>query len=196
MAEEPKSVFVTDQILNTLQISYLMSTGRSVWIQALLYVLLGGGFFFCGFLGLMHSTGGQDKKLPKSFKFHAFFSFLVGMVGVMVFAIDIAKFFYVPLYTAYGFMTVIYMVLLVPAWVIWLGIIMAWIPAEFMKGKVVVKGPAYAELGNADLGHAEQMSVEMEENPVKNNPSYSSSEDVVTDDVIEPDVVEVDLGDD
>ncbi len=101
-----------------------VSLGRSVWIQALLYVLLGGGFWFCGFLGLIHSSELRNNRLPRTFKWHSLFSFVVGFFGFIVFAADIAKFFVNMAYTFYGFVTVIYMVLLIPAWTIWLGIIL------------------------------------------------------------------------
>jgi hypothetical protein len=63
--------------------------GRSVWIQAALYVLLGGGFWvsycdfllpfgldlvvsfsqFCGFLGVIHSSELRQTRLPRGLKF-------------------------------------------------------------------------------------------------------------------------------
>jgi hypothetical protein len=95
-----------------------------VWIQALLYVLLGGGFWFCGFLGLIHSSELRSNRLPHIFKWHSLFSFVVGFFGFIVFSADIAKFFVNMAYTFYGFVTVIYMVLLIPVWTIWLGIIL------------------------------------------------------------------------
>ena len=171
------------------------SLGRSVWIQALLYVLLGGGFWFCGFLGLIHSSELRANRLPRTFKWHSLFSFVVGFFGFIVFAADIAKFFLSVAYTFYGFVTVIYMVLLIPAWTIWLGIILPrvraisffcllrcsfsmQIPAEFMKGVVVVTGPAYAELGGDNAVRIDEMSVEMEEAAPR---SRSEEGDIVDD---------------
>lgn len=161
---DPKNQY-KEYILVPLQISFLMSLGRSVWIQALLYVLLGGGFWFAGFLGLVHSSEQREKRLPRSFRWHSIFSFVVGFAGFLVFMADVSKFFFVSFYGVYGFFTVIYLVLLVPAWVVWLGIIITWIPSDFMKGAVVVSGPAYAQLGTTYPARAEEASVEMEERP-------------------------------
>ncbi len=102
----------------------LFSMGRSVWIQALLYVLLGGGFWFNGFLGLIHSSELRTNRLPRLFKWHSLFSFVVGFFGFIVFAADIAKFFLPKAYIFYGFVTVIYLVLLIPIWIVWIGLIL------------------------------------------------------------------------
>jgi hypothetical protein len=114
-----------------LQVSFLMSTGRSVWIQALLYVLLGGGFLFEGLLGLIHSSESRTTRLPKAFKWHSLFAFVVAaskfkecfvsfsrsqsyrIAGFAVFSADIAKFFFINAHGVYGFLTVVYLVLLV-----------------------------------------------------------------------------------
>ncbi len=64
---------------------------------------------------------------------------------MVVFAADIAKFFFTDAHTVYGFLTVIYLVLMVPAWTMWLGILLAEVPVEFFKGAVVIRGPGYAE---------------------------------------------------
>jgi hypothetical protein len=138
---DPSNFYQTTDILVSLELSYLISTGRSVWIQALLYVLLGGGFWFCGFLGLVHSSELRVNRLPRLFKWHSLFSFCLGFFGFVVFAADIAKFF-LPIYSFYGYATVIYMVVLIPAWIIWLGFLLPKIPSEFMKGVVVATGPA------------------------------------------------------
>ncbi len=108
----------------TLMFLSLASMGRSVWIQALLYVLLGGGFWFNGFLGLIHSSELRTNRLPRIFKWHSIFSFGVGSFGFIVFAADLAKFFLPFAYTFYGFVTVIYLVLLIPIWIIWIGLIL------------------------------------------------------------------------
>lgn len=163
---DPYNAYATENVLVALELSFLMSMGRSVWIQATLYILLGGGFWFCGFLGLIHSSELRQVRLPRAFKWHSIFSFIIGFLGFVVFAVDVAKFFVKELYVFYGFLTVIYLVLMIPAWTVWLGLLLPKIPSDFMKGSVVVSGPAYADLASAHVSGADDMSsVEMEELP-------------------------------
>ncbi len=65
------------------------------------------------------------------------------------------------------------------------------IPAEFMKGEVVVTGPAYAELGGDLPVRADEMSVEMEESAGQRSRSASEENDIVEDDG--DNVVEINL---
>lgn len=162
----PNNYYASEDILVGLQISFLMATGRSVWVQAMLYVLLGAGFLFEGVLGMMHSASDRQTRLPNAFRYHSLFSFAIAALGFAVFAADVAKFFFVDAHSVYGLLTVIYLVLCIPVWVMWLGVLLAEIPAEFLKGTVRVKGPAYAELAEA---RGDTVSVEMEENPRATN---------------------------
>lgn len=173
----PGNQYAEETTLVALQLAYLMSVGRSVWIQALLYVLLGCGFGFCGYLGLVHSSEQRSNRLPRGFRFHAFLSFAAGVTGFVVFIVDEIKFFNVNFYAAYGVATVVYLVLLVPAWCVWLGLLLPQVPSEFMRGVVVVRGPAYAELGGV---RRDEMSVEMEES--SRSASSVDNENVVEDD--------------
>ncbi len=77
----PDNYYATPDVLVALQVSYLMSTGRSVWIQAMLYILLGGGFVFQGILGLMHTSPTRANRLPNAFKYHSYFAFIVAALG-------------------------------------------------------------------------------------------------------------------
>ena len=122
----------------------------------------------------------------------------MGFFGFVVFSADVSKFFLFNFDRWYAFVTVIYMVLLIPAWTVWLGLILPRIPAEFMKGVVVATGPAYAELGELGGGvRADEMSVEMEEQPRSRSAglgtSSSDENNVVEDDADDSSVVEITL---
>jgi len=180
--KNPSNFYADRDVLVALHLSFNMSMGRTVWIQAMLYVALGGGFFFQGFLGLMHTSESRQLRLPRAFKWHSIASFVVALLGFAVFMVDIIKFFFIRAHQAYAMLTVLYMVLFVPVWTMWIGMLLAEVPAEFLKGKVVVKGPAYAELGAVgNVGTADSNSVELEENPRRT----ATDDNVVDDNVVE-----------
>ena len=59
--------------------------------------------------------------------------------------------------------------ILLPAWAVWLGILLPRIPSQFMQGNVVVSGPSYAQFGDEIEMHTAGSSVSMEEPPVEEN---------------------------
>jgi len=108
--------YLPDTALQSLQISWLLALSRSIYLYALLYVLLSLGLFLNAYLSYSERPFGGIQ--------HGLMGIVVGLVGYVTLGFEIASFFHTNLYLGFGIVNIFWAMILMPAWMVWLGFLL------------------------------------------------------------------------
>jgi len=106
-----------DEAFQSLQISYILNQGRSLYDQSAVFIFVSVGMLIAGILSV--ETG----ELPQG---HAVLGFLTAVFGLISFALEVVTFQANGGAVVYGFaaFVVIWGMFLVPIWTLWLGVLL------------------------------------------------------------------------
>jgi len=102
--------------LSSVEISFLLTSSRSVWLESLVYIFVAIGLM----LGCILAYASANT--AKQVKAHAIFGVIVGFIGFFIFGLDVAQFFFPSLLKPFALCSFFYSGIGLSVWSFWLGI--------------------------------------------------------------------------